>query len=87
MRHLAISILALSLAATRLWAADDYQPGPDSKVQEGVPKGVVSKYSLENSRISPGTYRDYWVYLSAGFDVAKGVLSSHGPIRPPAPRL
>ena len=71
MRHLAISILAFSLAATPLWAADDYQPGPDSKLQEGVPKGVVSKYSLENSRIFPGTYRDYWVYLPAGFDAAK----------------
>ncbi len=71
MRHLAISLLALSLAAASLHAADDYVPGPDSTAQEGVPKGVLSKYNFEASKIFPGTYRDYWVYLPAGFDAAR----------------
>lgn len=44
-------------------AADDYELGPDSKAQDGVPKGEVLKFSFENSRIFPGTYRDYWIYV------------------------
>src|SRR5262245_13042581 len=42
---------------------DDYQPGPDSVAQPGVPKGEVLKFTFENSKIFPGTYRDYWVYV------------------------
>ena len=44
-------------------AADDYVPGPDSKPQDGVPKGEVLKFTFENSKIFPGTTRDYWVYV------------------------
>ena len=44
-------------------AADDYQPGPDSKPQEGVPKGDVLKFEFKSSKIFPGTVRDYWVYV------------------------
>jgi gluconolactonase len=52
-------------------AADDYTPGPDSKPQEGVPKGEVTKYSFDNSRIFPGTTRDYWVYVPRQYDPAQ----------------
>src|SRR5579862_4013723 len=54
-----IGILILSVT-TR--AADDYQPGPDSKPQPGVPKGDVLKFTLGNSKYFPGTRHDYWVY-------------------------
>ena len=47
--------------------ADDYPPGPDSKAQEGVPKGEVLKFSFEDSKVFPGTYRDYWVYVPAQY--------------------
>jgi enterochelin esterase-like enzyme len=47
--------------------ANSYEPGPDSKAQPGVPKGEVLKFSFENSRIFPGTYRDYWVYVPAQY--------------------
>jgi enterochelin esterase-like enzyme len=46
---------------------DDYQPGPDSVAQPGVPKGEVLKFSFDNSKIFPGTYRDYWVYVPAQY--------------------
>lgn len=43
--------------------AADYPLGPDSKPQPGVPKGGVLKFTLENSKIFPGTRHDYWVYV------------------------
>ena len=45
-----------------------YVPGPDSKVQQGVPKGVVTKHTWNESKVFPGTVRDYWVYVPAQYD-------------------
>ncbi len=56
----------LSIPALR--AADDYAPGPDSKPQEGVPKGEITKYTFDNSRIFPGSTRDYWIYVPKQYD-------------------
>jgi len=53
-------LLAGTLTA---FAADDYQPGPDSQPQPGVPRGEVTKYQFAESKIFPGTTRDYWVYV------------------------
>jgi gluconolactonase len=33
----------------------------------GVPKGEVLKYTLDGSKIFPGTNRDYWVYIPAEY--------------------
>jgi sugar lactone lactonase YvrE/enterochelin esterase-like enzyme len=41
-----------------------------SQAQE-VPKGEVTKHSFENSKIFPGTIRDYWVYVPKQYDPAK----------------
>ena len=72
MRHLATILVLLTVAAIRsLQAADDYVPGPDSKPQDGVPKGVVTKYSWNDSKIFPGTARDYWVYVPAQYTADK----------------
>ena len=60
---------SLSLAASLL-AADDYKLGPDSMPQEGVPRGEVTKFKWE-SKIFPGTVRDYWVYVPAQYNSAK----------------
>lgn len=49
-------------------AADDYQPGPNSQPQPGVPKGEVTKYQFAESKIFPGTTRDYWVYVPKQYD-------------------
>lgn len=46
---------------------DEYQLSPDSKPQPGVPKGEVLKFSFSGSKIFPGTYRDYWVYVPAQY--------------------
>jgi len=42
-----------------------------SLAQQDIPKGEVQKYSFEQSRIFPGTYRDYWVYVPKQYDPAK----------------
>ncbi len=42
---------------------DQYVLGPDSKKQDGVPEGKVTKHAWNDSRIFPGTERDYWVYV------------------------
>lgn len=56
------------LLATTVMAADDYTLGPDSQVQEGVPRGKVTEHKWEASQIFPGTVRDYWVYVPAQYD-------------------
>jgi gluconolactonase len=66
-RHVCLALLASGPAL----AADDYQPGPDSMPQPGVPVGTVSKYSFEQSKIFPGAIRDYWVYVPKQYDAAK----------------
>ena len=66
-----LSLLALVLAVPPVRAADDYQPGPDSLPQPGVPLGAVTKLSFTNSHVFPGTVRDYWVYVPAQYDAAK----------------
>lgn len=38
---------------------------------EGAPKGDVTKYSFEASKIFPGTIRDFWVYVPKQYDPAK----------------
>ena len=77
-RNLAIVVLSLSALAASTYAADapkkaptpddQYVLGPDSKPQEGVPKGVVTKYEWKESKVFPGTVRDYWVYVPAQYD-------------------
>ena len=57
-------LLALSLfLCSENRAADDYQPGPDSKKQAGVPEGEIIKGSFNESKIFPGATRDYTVYI------------------------
>ncbi len=36
-----------------------------------VPKGEVTKYVFDQSRVFPGTVRDYWVYVPKQYDPAK----------------
>jgi enterochelin esterase family protein len=62
-----IPVLFLLVAGLPLHAADDYQLGPDSLEQAGVPKGKISQHSWK-STIFPGTVRDYWVYVPAAYD-------------------
>jgi enterochelin esterase family protein len=49
----------------------EYPLGPDSYYQEGVPRGSIARHTWANSRIYPGTTRDYWIYVPAQYDPAR----------------
>jgi enterochelin esterase family protein len=65
-RCLCAALLAL-FPLVPLPAADDYQLGPHSREQPGVPRGKLTKHSW-TSKVFPGTVRDYWVYVPAQYD-------------------
>jgi gluconolactonase len=72
MKSLLIALtLVCACLLSPLHAADDYVPGPDSKSQDGVPKGKVTQYEFTDSQVFPGTFREYWVYVPAGHDNSK----------------
>ena len=71
-RSLAATAIAFALTfQTAIAFADDYQLGPDSQRQDGVPRGTVTKYEWTESKVYPGTVRDYWVYVPRQYDNAK----------------
>jgi gluconolactonase len=49
----------------------DYPLGPDSQPQDGAPRGTVTKHAWNQSKVFPGTTRDYWVYVPAQYDKSK----------------
>ena len=52
-------------------AADDYKLEGDSLVQEGVPQGTVTKLQWKESKVFPGTERDWWLYVPKQYDGSK----------------
>lgn len=48
----------------------EYMLGPDSKPQEGVPRGTVTEHELLDSSVFPGTVRRYSIYVPAQYDRA-----------------
>jgi gluconolactonase len=60
-------LLFLVVAGSLAQTAENYPVNPDSKPQPGVPKGEVQKFTFENSKIFPGTWREYWVYVPAQY--------------------
>ena len=45
--------------------------GPDSQVQPGTPTGEVIKAEFAASKVYPGTWREYWVYIPRQLDRAR----------------
>jgi sugar lactone lactonase YvrE/enterochelin esterase-like enzyme len=43
----------------------------DDKQTSEIPKGEITKYTFDQSKIFPGTVRDYWVYVPKQYDPAK----------------
>ena len=66
-----LSSLVVWGAGTQLPAADDYKHGPDSTRQEGTPQGKVTQLQWKESKIFPGTVRDYWIYVPAQYDKSR----------------
>ena len=76
MKLLLAPLLCLALASSLL-AAEKKEPSPDdqykkltpdSEEQPGVPKGTVTEYEWNDSKIYPGTVRKYFVYVPKQYD-------------------
>ena len=46
---------------------EDYPVDSNSIVHPGVPKGEILKFTFSQSKIFPGTFREYWVYVPAQY--------------------
>lgn len=64
-RPFALSLLLCLLPITTTLRADDLKPTAD------VPRGEVTKYTFDQSKVFPGTVREYWVYVPKQYDPAK----------------
>ena len=64
-----LSIL-LILAFTACIAQDNYELGTNSKRYPGIPRGTITKFTWENSKVYPNTIRDYYVYIPEQYDMA-----------------
>jgi enterochelin esterase-like enzyme len=45
-----------------------YPLGPESFYRDGVPRGAITKHEWSDSKIYPGTTREYWLYVPAQYD-------------------
>ena len=66
-----IPLILLILSNFSAFAFDDYKLGTNSMFNPDVPQGEVTKHRWENSKIFPGTVRDYWVYVPKQYDATK----------------
>ncbi len=63
--------VAVAAFAQATQPQESYPPHPDSVEQPGVPKGEVLKFTFDKSKIFPGTWREYWVYIPAQYSPDK----------------
>jgi len=59
MNHFSIALAALLLTSSVAFCAED------------IPVGVVTHHTFDQSKIFPGTSRDYWVYVPKQYDGSK----------------
>jgi len=67
----AVLLSAMFAIPAGLAAAESYQLGPDSQRRPDVPVGVVTQHRWTDSKVFPGTERDYWVYVPQQYDAAQ----------------
>src|SRR5262245_962132 len=62
-----LACITLLCSCMAVVAKDDYQLGPDSMEQPGVPKGEIQKF-VWKSEIFEGTVRDWAIYVPKQYD-------------------
>nr|MBI1229211.1 gluconolactonase [Cytophagales bacterium] len=72
MRPLLFScLLFLNTIAFAQAPEENYPDDPVSIEQAGVPKGEILRFTFGQSKIFPGTWREYWVYVPAQYNPDK----------------
>ena len=66
--RLAVASALFAALPHAVFAADDYQLGPDSMVQEGVPQGKIVEGKHTSEKVFPGAVRNYSIYIPAQYD-------------------
>jgi sugar lactone lactonase YvrE/enterochelin esterase-like enzyme len=64
---LALPVIVLLVSGQVSYRAGAAEPAPAGSVS----KGEVTKYTFDQSKIFPGTVRDYWVYVPRQYDPAR----------------
>ncbi|MDR6809070.1 enterochelin esterase-like enzyme [Dyadobacter sp. BE34] len=68
MKHLLLLLCFFTPFWTDAQAPEENYPvDPASEEHPGVPKGEVLKFVFDQSKIFPGTWREYWVYVPAQY--------------------
>ncbi|GEO10132.1 SMP-30/gluconolactonase/LRE family protein [Segetibacter aerophilus] len=62
-----VVVLLVQMQSYGQTTTETYPEDSASVEHSGVPKGEVRKFSFNNSRIFPGTSRDYWIYIPAQY--------------------
>jgi len=60
-----IGLIVISIAP--VFGSDDYQLGPDSQPQEGVPRGTVTRHTWNESKIFTNATRSWGIYVPAQY--------------------
>ncbi|QDV64272.1 enterobactin/ferric enterobactin esterase [Crateriforma conspicua] len=61
-------LAAVSAAPLNAQVAESYPVHPDAVAQDSVPRGEVTAHTWNDSKIYPGTHRDYFVYVPSQYD-------------------
>lgn len=64
-------VLLLPFLSSAQSIVENYPADPASAEQPGVPKGEILKFTFDQSKIFPGTWREYWVYVPAQYNPEK----------------
>lgn len=68
MNKLFLFVLTISQTLTFAQAPVENYPIDSASIEQiGVPKGEILKFVFENSKIFPGTWREYWVYIPSQY--------------------
>src|SRR5215210_7050829 len=67
MKNVLLIILLFTRIRTTSQPTETYSQDSASVEHAGVPKGEVLKLTFDKSKIFPGTWREYWVYVPAQY--------------------
>src|SRR6266496_3269052 len=67
MKRLLLSALFLPTVLFAQQPPENYPADSASVEHAGMPRGEVLKFTFDQSKIFPGTWREYWVYVPAQY--------------------